>query len=111
MRFFAGITRLIFGLFSTDVVGSLILFQTAVSTYQAWQTMKSWQSVTAELFNVTSHENDTKASYHYSVAGQNYQSEHLYVVSFRDNIGSYHEDMYEQFKHLKISQQPGRISY
>ena len=94
MRIISAIFGLIFGIaFASG--GVFIALETAVPTYQSWQTMKSWQSTPATLIKLSGSDNNTEATYLYKVSGIEYTNDRVYVSAFKDNIGSYHQEMYQ----------------
>ena len=110
MRILSAIFGLVIGAaFATG--GVFIALETAVPTYQSWQTMQSWQSSPATLINVTGSSNDTEATYRYTVAGVDYQNDRVYVSSFKDNIGSYHQELFQHLQWLKDNYQSVTIWY
>ena len=110
MRFFNIIIGLIFGgAFAAG--GVFIALETSVPTYQAWQTMKSWQSTPATLIKVKGSSNNTEATYSYTISGVEHINDRVYVSSFKDNIGSYHQDMFKELQWLKDNYQPVTIWY
>jgi len=110
MRIISAIFGLIIGIaFASG--GVFIALETAVPTYQSWQTMKSWQSMPATLINVKGSDNNTEATYRYRVSGVEYTNDRVYVSSFKDNIGGYHQEMYQHFQWLKDNYQPVTIWY
>ena len=110
MRIISAIFGLIFGIaFASG--GVFIALETAVPSYQSWQTMKSWQSTPATLIKVKGSDNNTEAIYRYTVSGVEYTNDRVYLSSFKDNIGSYHQDMYQQLQWLKNNYQTVTIWY
>ncbi len=110
MRIIGMLFGLVFGLIFVGA-GTFILFKTSVPTFQSWQTMQSWQPAKAKLVKVSGSENDTEATYQYIVAGQDYQNDRVYVSAFKDNIGSYHQDLYNQLQRQKVAGNPVSIWY
>lgn len=110
MKIFGMILGLIFGLIFAGA-GTFILFKTSVPTFQSWQTMQSWQPAKAILISVAGSDNDTEATYQYSVAGKDYQNDRVYVSEFKDNIGSYHQDLFSQLQREKDAGNPVTIWY
>lgn len=91
--------------------GVFIALETSVPTYQSWQAMKSWQSTPATLIKVNGLENDTEATYRYMVSGVAHINDRVYGSTFKDNIGSYHQDLYQELQWLKDNYQPVTIWY
>jgi len=110
MRIISAIFGLIFGI-AFVIGGVFIALETAVPTYQSWQTMKRWQSTPATLIKVIGSDNNTEATYRYRVSGVEYINDRVYLTSFKDNIGSYHQDLYQQLQWLKNNYQPLTIWY
>ena len=99
MRIISAVFGLILGIaFASG--GVFIALETTVPTYQSWQTMKSWQSTPATLIKVAGSDNNTEATYRYWVSGVEYINDRVYLTSFKDNIGSYHQDLYQQLQWL-----------
>ena len=86
------IPGLLFGLFFAGG-GFLMLSETAIPMWQDWQRMQDWQPTQARLLTLSPVDNDTRASYRYDFAGASYQSDGVGVGTFKDNIGSYHQDL------------------
>lgn len=100
MRIIGALAGVIFGM--VFVVGGIrIALETAIPTYQSWQLMKNWQPASAQLLSVKESANNVEASYGFSILSNEYSSERVYVAPFKDNIGSYHHDMYLYLQELK----------
>ncbi|WP_419612819.1 DUF3592 domain-containing protein [Thiolapillus sp.] len=110
MNFIGKLFGLIFGLAFAGM-GVLILSQTSYPTYRSWQAMQSWLPIDAQLLEVRGAENETKARYRYSVDGHVYQNDRVYVATFNDNIGSYHQDLTRCLQNLKNQGRPVNIWY
>ena len=110
MKMIGMLFGLIFGLVFAGM-GTFILFETSVPTFQSWQTMQVWQPAKANIIRVNGLENDTEATYRYTVAGQDYQNDRVYVSTFKDNIGSYHQDLLNQLQDQKDNGYPVTIWY
>ena len=90
-------------------VGVFIALETAVPTFQSWRTMQSWQAHRATLIDVKGRNNNTEARYRYTWNGQNYENDRVYVAEFKDNIGSYHKNLYKQLRSQHKHRQPVTI--
>ena len=110
MRIFGIIIGLIFGLVFAGA-GFYFLNQTSLPTYQSWQAAKQWQSVLGELISVEGHSNDTTATYVYYVDSHRYRNDRVYISRFKDNIGSYHKDMYRKLAQIRNAREPVTIWY
>lgn len=73
--------------------------------------MKDWQPTSGELISVKGFSNDTQATYIYYVDGIKYQNNRVYVTEFKDNIGSYHQDLYRKLTQLHNTKQPVTLWY
>ncbi|MGR9043693.1 MAG: DUF3592 domain-containing protein [Gammaproteobacteria bacterium] len=91
--------------------GARIAMETAIPTFQSWQAMKSWKAASATLLSVAGSENSTEASYRYTASGVEYRNDRVYLASFKDNIGSYHQDLYQHLLRLQRNHQPVTIWY
>ncbi len=100
----------VFGSMFTGV-GIFILLQTSVPMLQSWHLMQAWQASNAELIDVQGAENNTKATYRYRVGIQDFQNNRVYVAEFKDNIGSYHQKLFDRLAHLKNQRIPVQIWY
>lgn len=85
--------------------GVQIALETAVPTYQSWQQMKPWQSTAATIGHVSGSENETQATYHYQIDGISYQNDRVYLASFKDNIGDYHQQLFHRLQQIKNRKQ------
>ena len=102
MRKLAMIPGIIFGLLFAGA-GLFILNQTAIPTWQNWQSMQDWRPAQAKLLSLSGSDNNTEATYRYEFAGTDYQSDRVYVAEFKDNIGSYHADLYQRLDRYRRS--------
>jgi hypothetical protein len=100
MRRLLIIPGLLFGLMFA-AGGYFILSETAWPMWQKWQTAQDWQPAYARLLSITGADNDTRASYRYDFAGGNYRGSGIGVSGFKDNIGSYHQDMQAYLRQLQ----------
>lgn len=91
--------------------GLMIAMETVVPTYQAWRTMQHWHSASGTLLEVTGSRNATAAKYRYRIADIDYQNDRVYVAQFKDNIGSYHQELTRQLQRLKRKDQAVPIWY
>ena len=108
MRVLSAVFGLVFG--GAFAFGGLqIALETAVPTYQTWESMQSWQPTTATLMTVSGSSNNSEATYQYSISGVDYNNDRVYVSTVKDNIGSYHQDMVKQLNWLKDNLQPVEI--
>ena len=79
--------------------GLFFMWQFACTTLVSWQGMQSWQASQARLLEVSGGNNSTYARYRYEVSGGIYESEHVSVTQFNDNVGDYQNKM--QWRLLK----------
>jgi len=79
----------------------LVFSETGLPTWQDWYAMQKWQPAQAQLISLSASENQTQASYRYVINGITYQGDRAYVTRFDDNIGSYHQDMYNRLRNLQ----------
>ncbi len=110
MKFLGSLFSLLFG-GAFAGFGVMVALATAVPTYQEWQAMQLWRPAHATLLQVSGSDNDTVASYRYTVDGIDYQNDRVYVASFKDNIGSYHQDLTRRLQRLKQNGQAVPIWY
>lgn len=110
MKVFSALIGLAIGLVFCSG-GTFIALETAVPTYQAWRQMQDWQPAYATLISVSGASNNTEASYQYLVSGQQYTNDRVYVTSVKDNIGQYHQQMYQRLHSLKSANQQTEIWY
>lgn len=109
MRIVSSLFGLIIGI-AFSYGGVQLALETTIPTYQSWQTMKSWQSMSAELVSVKE-AGDVEAVYRYSIASVGYQNDRVYVALYKDNLGRYHQELAEYLQELKANQQPVAIWY
>ncbi len=105
MRKLAIIPGLIFGLIFAGG-GFFFLSETAIPTWQNWQSMHNWQPGFAQLISASGAENYTEAHYRYEFGGLDFEGTRVYVADFKDNIGSYHADMLQLLRRYQQSGQP-----
>ncbi len=110
MRIFSVLILLLFGSVFTGA-GLMIAQETVVPTYLDWQDMQNWQHTTAKLTYLAESDNDTQASYRYTLNGIPYQGKRVYVAQFKDNIGNYHQQLYQRLNKVKLQQQAIKIWY
>jgi hypothetical protein len=92
MRRLLIIPSVLFGLLFASG-GGFIFLETSWPMWQNWQRAQDWRPASARLLSVSGADNDTRADYRYDFAGQSYQATVVGVSEFKDNIGSYHQDM------------------
>jgi hypothetical protein len=97
MRILTAIPILLFGLMFAGG-GVFFLATTAFPMWQDWQAMRGWQPALAQLESVRGGGNETKARYRYEFDGATYQGERVYVSTFNDNIGTYHEGLLAELR-------------
>ena len=110
MRISGIILGLLFGLLFAGG-GLFIALETIWPTYQSWQAMKQWQPTKATLLSLRGSDNDTIARYRYRINERDYENNRVYVAPFKDNIGSYHKEKFNELNRLKKDQQPVTIWY
>ncbi|MGR9053996.1 MAG: DUF3592 domain-containing protein [Gammaproteobacteria bacterium] len=110
MRVFTALLGLLFG-GAFAVVGLSIASQTAYPTFTAWYEMRDWQPEYAELLDVSGGYNSTEASYRYTVDGVAYRNDRVYVSTFKDNIGSYHQKLYDHLRWSRDNHEPVTVWY
>jgi hypothetical protein len=98
-HFLSRLIGIIFGLVFAGG-GIFLLFQTSVPTFQSWKEMRVWQPAEAELLSVGGTESSTTATYRYIYFGTVYQNTRVYVASFNDSIGSYHQHLRSKLQRL-----------
>lgn len=104
----------IFGLPFAGV--GVVMTWLTVSTITTWQSMQSWEEVPAEIvavdLEVNSDDDSTTyrctAQYAYEYNGQSYTSTRVAIGSGSDNIGSFHQDAYNELVQFRDSGQPFR---
>jgi len=100
MRRLLIIPGLLFGLIFA-AGGGFILSETAWPMWQNWQRAQDWQPASARLLSVSGADNDTRADYRYDFAGGSYQGTDVGISEFKDNIGSYHQDMQAYLREIQ----------
>lgn len=93
------------------LAGLFIMGETVVPTFNAWRDMQQWQPVKGNLIEVKHFNNDTQAAYSYEVSGQVFKSNKVYVATFKDNIGGYHQDLYNKLVNLRRNSEPVTVWY
>ena len=102
MRRLLIIPGLLFGLlFSAG--GFFIFSETGLPMWQNWHRVQDWRPVDARLLSLSGADNDTGARYSYDFAGGSYQGTGIGVSEFKDNIGSYHQDMQAYLHRIQIN--------
>ena len=100
MRSLLIIPGLLFGLIFGG--GGFFMFaETAFPMWNNWQRMQDWRPAYARLLSFSAAENDTLVSYQYEYGGGSYQGKTVGVSEFKDNIGSYHQDMQAYLRNIK----------
>ena len=102
MRRLLVIPGLLFGLLFA-AGGYFILAETALPMWQNWQRVQEWRPANARLLSISAADNETRASYRYDFAGGSYQGTGVGVSAFKDNIGSYHEDMQAYLQRIQVN--------
>ncbi|MCP4769603.1 MAG: DUF3592 domain-containing protein [Gammaproteobacteria bacterium] len=102
MRRLLVIPGLLFGLLFA-AGGYFIFAETALPMWQNWHRMEDWRPVNARLLSISAADNETRASYSYDFAGKSYQGNRVGVSAFKDNIGSYHEDMQAYLQRIQVN--------
>ena len=102
MRRLLIIPGLLFGLLF-GAGGYFILAETALPMWQDWQRMQEWRPTNARLLSISAADTETRASYSYDFAGGSYQGNRVGVSAFKDNIGSYHQDMQAYLQRIQVS--------
>jgi hypothetical protein len=100
MRRLLIIPSLLFGLLFASGGGFMFL-ETAWPMWQNWQRAQEWQPASARLLSVSGADNDTRAFYGYDFAGASYQGNGVGISEFKDNIGSYHQDMQAYLREIE----------
>lgn len=108
MKIFGALFGMAFGLLFASA-GIFIALETVIPSYQSWQAMQGWRPSSAVLLTVAGSENSTEASYRYQVAGIEYRNDRVYIAAFKDNIGSYHQELYQSLRQRKDNAQPVTI--
>ena len=93
------------------VAGSSILGETVVPTFNDWRNMQQWQPVSGNLVQVKQSNNDTLAIYTYRVNQKKYINDRVYVATFKDNIGRYHQNMFHKLVRLQGQGEPVTVWY
>ena len=100
MRRLLIIPGLLFGLLFA-AGGFFILSETAWPMWQNWQRAQDWRLASARLLSMSEADNDTRVTYGYDFAGGSYQGTAVGISEFRDNIGSYHQDMQAYLREIR----------
>jgi hypothetical protein len=108
MRALGGLVGVVFGLLLAG--GGLAIFsETGLPMWQDWYAMQSWQRAAAKLLSVTGRDNETRASDRYAVDGVTHRGDRVYVAVFKDNIGSYHSNVYDRLDRQRRADEPVSI--
>lgn len=110
MRIFNILFGLIFGLLFAGA-GTFIAAQTVLPTFGFWYQAADWKVVEGQLTGLKGGDNETLASYSYVVDDIPYENNRVYVTDFKDNIGSYHQDLHAQLAKVQRSGLPLTIWY
>lgn len=102
MRRLLVIPGLLFGLLF-GAGGYFIFAETALPMWQNWQHMQDWRPANARLLSISAADTETRASYSYDFAGGSYQGNRVGVSAFKDNIGSYHQDIQAYLQRIQAS--------
>lgn len=89
--------------------GAVLLVTTVVPWFRAWEEAKTWQQAWAQVESVDGADNETRASYRYTIEGVNYSGKRVYLADFKDNIGNYHENLKAHLKSLQRTETPVAI--
>ena len=100
MRRLLIIPGLLFGLLFA-AGGFFILSETAWPMWQNWQRAQDWRPASARLLSMSGADNDTRVTYGYDFAGGSYQGTAVGISEFKDNIGSYHQDMQAYLREIR----------
>jgi len=100
MRRLLIIPGLLFGLIFAGG-GFFFLSETALPMWQNWQRMQDWRPAYARLLSISGADNETLARYQYDFGGGSYQGDGIGVSEFKDNIGSYHQDMQAYLRNIQ----------
>jgi hypothetical protein len=73
--------------------GAFLFFQISFPMLQTWQEMQTWKQAEADLISVSGTTSSTTATYRYNYLGTVYYNDRVYIASFNDSIGSYHEHL------------------
>ena len=91
--------------------GSFFLYKFSISIAIDAYEMRQWLSHYAILTSVNGQENYTEATYRYSINGQEFENDRVYIADFSDNIGGYHKKTYKRLYYLKNKNQTVKIWY
>ena len=108
MRALSKLPGLLFGLMFAGG-GLFFLSETALPTWNDWRAMQTWQPSRANLLSVSGNDKQTKARYRYQFDGSTFTGERVYVASFSDSIGSYHESLLTRLQNFQRLQEPIQI--
>lgn len=89
--------------------GVILLVATLVPLFKAWEETKTWQPAWAQVESVDGADNETRASYRYTIDGVDYSGKRVYLADFKDNIGNYHEKLQARLKSLQRTETPVAI--
>jgi len=102
MRRLLIIPGLLFGLSFTGG-GFFMLSETAWPMWQNWQRAQDWLPASARLLSMSAADNETQARYRYDFAGGDYLGDGVGIGEFKDNIGSYQQDMQVYLREIQRS--------
>jgi hypothetical protein len=108
MRALTVLPVLLFGLMFAG--GGLFFFLTmAFPMWQDWRAVQGWQPALAQLESVSGGDNETRARYQYEFGGATYQGERVYIATFNDNIGPYHQDLLAKLRRHQRTGEPVNV--
>jgi hypothetical protein len=108
MKIVGKILGFVFGMFFV-AGGALIYNETGLPVLRDWQEMRTWQPNQARLKDVQGFETFTEAIYEYEVSGHTYTGTRVGVGLIKDNIGSYHADMFVKLSEFQKFDRPVTI--
>lgn len=104
MRVFRVLFACLFGLTFAGV-GLVIASDTLFPMVLDWQKTGIWVKAEAKLTSLEGADNYTKANYQYDYQGKTYLNDRVYLASFNDNFGSYHNKLYSELSRKRSNNQ------
>lgn len=105
MKILSALFTMMFGLLFA-IAGLFFAMETVVPTYQSWEKAKHWQATPGMLIKVGKIDNGVEADYQYTVNDRLFENSRVSVAVFKDNIGSYNDDLFQTLERHYQAQKP-----
>jgi len=104
MRVVKALFGCLFGL-PFALAGLFIASETLLPMVLDWRETQAWVKADATIISLDRADNYTKVDYQYDYQGKHYLSDRVYLASFNDNFGSYHENLYYKLNRTRNNNQ------